>query len=115
MKHITAYIQPHKLASVVHALRSVDGLTGMSAHEVKGFGLAWRETARYEHAGEEDLEVLRSQVKIDVVCRDEQMEMAMETIRAAAHTGLAGDGKIYVAGMEDALRIATGERGEAAV
>jgi nitrogen regulatory protein PII len=29
--------------------------------------------------------------------------------------GLAGDGKIYVSEVEDAIRIATGDRGEGAV
>ncbi|MGB5835283.1 MAG: P-II family nitrogen regulator [Thiohalocapsa sp.] len=33
----------------------------------------------------------------------------------AAHTGLRGDGKVYVIPVEDAVRISTGERGEAAL
>ena len=47
---------------------------------------------------------------------DELVDEIVETIRQAAHTGLRGDGKIYVLSrVEDAVRISTGERGETAV
>jgi len=36
-------------------------------------------------------------------------------IETTAHTGLPGDGKIYVLNIETAVRITTGERGETAV
>ena len=42
-------------------------------------------------------------------------EQVVEAIRHAAHTGRKGDGKIYVVPMERAVRIRTGEEGEAAV
>ncbi|MCH7638873.1 MAG: P-II family nitrogen regulator [Bacteroidetes bacterium] len=42
------------------------------------------------------------------------MDGIFETIRREAHTDLRGEGKIYVLPVEDAGRISTGERGEAA-
>ncbi|HFE63905.1 MAG TPA: P-II family nitrogen regulator, partial [Caldithrix sp.] len=38
MKEIKAYIKPHKLSKVTLALHGVEGLSGMSVVEVKGFG-----------------------------------------------------------------------------
>ena len=54
-------------------------------------------------------------VKIEIVCRDELVEEVIAHIAQAAHTGLRGDGKIYVTPVESAVRISTGERGEEAV
>jgi len=46
---------------------------------------------------------------------DEQVEKAVATISKAAHTGKIGDGKIFVLGLTDVIRIRTGERGSAAI
>ena len=43
------------------------------------------------------------------------MEAVVTAIEHAAHTGLRGDGKIYVLPVDDAVRISTGERGKAAI
>ena len=54
-------------------------------------------------------------VKLEIVCRDELVEEVVAIIEKTAHTGLRGDGKIYVTPVETAVRISTGERGEKAV
>jgi nitrogen regulatory protein PII len=113
MKLITAYIKPHKLSGVTRALHRVEGLTGMSAADVRGFGRGRAKNA--PHTITEDLVDYVPHVRLEAVCRDEIVEEVVETIRREAHTGLRGDGKIYVAPVEDAVRISTGERGEAAV
>ncbi len=38
MKEIKAYIKPHKLSNVIEELHCLDGLTGLSVMDVKGFG-----------------------------------------------------------------------------
>jgi nitrogen regulatory protein PII len=113
MKTITAYVKRERFDAVVHALRNVEGLTGMSAVHVHGFGRSRRAGER--HAVEEDLELLAAHVKVEIVCRDELVEQVGATILAHARTGLRGDGKIYVSRVEQAIRIATGECGEDAV
>ena len=114
MKEIKAYIKPHKLSDVTLALHHVEGLTGMSVSDVKGFGRGRAKDS--PHSVREDLVDYIPHVKIEIVCHDELVEEVVETIRQAAHTGLRGDGKIYVLSrVEDAVRISTGERGEAAV
>jgi len=43
------------------------------------------------------------------------VDAVVNAIEKAAHTGLKSDGKIYVASIEQAVRISTGERGTGAV
>ena len=112
MKHVIAFIKPHKLSDVTLALHRVEGLAGMSAADVRGFG---RGRARdMPDTFSEGAADFVPRVRIEVVCPGEIVEEAIETIRREVHTGLGGDGKIYVALVEDTVRISTGERGEAA-
>lgn len=113
MKKISAYIKPHRLSAVTLALHQVAGLSGMSVSNMRGFGRGRAKEA--PHRIREDLVDFIASVKIEIVCHDDLVEEVVETIRREAHTGLRGDGKIYVAPIEDAVRISTGERGEAAV
>jgi nitrogen regulatory protein PII len=39
-------------------------------------------------------------VKIEILCRDELVEEVVSAIGESAHTGLRGDGKIYVTPVE---------------
>ena len=113
MKEVKAFIKPHKLTVVTQALHNIEGLTGMSVNDVKGFG-------RGRGEGEKDRIILDMiayvpHVKIEIVCHDELVEEVVSTIEKAAHTGLRGDGKIYVSNVEEAVRISTGERGDEAI
>jgi nitrogen regulatory protein P-II 1 len=49
------------------------------------------------------------------VVADENLQAAIEAIRAAAQTGRIGDGKIFVSQIEEAIRIRTGETGADAI
>ena len=111
MKHIIAYIKPHKLDTVTEALRKIDKLSGMTVLEVRGFGRG----RKREATPAEQLSDFVKHYKIEVFCKDELLEEIVDTIEKKAHTGLRGDGKIYICGTQEAVRISTGERGEAAV
>lgn len=113
MKEVKAYVKPDKLSDVTLALHEVEGLTGMSIIDVRGFG---RQRPEGEHHRlEDELVDYVPHVKIEIMCRDELVEQIVSTIEKAAHTGLRGDGKIYVSDIEAAVRIGTAERGEDAV
>ncbi len=113
MKHIIAYIKPHKLNNVTMALHEIDGLSGMTILEVRGCG---RGTCGDEpHSIEEDLYDFVKHIKLEVFCLDKLVEDVVAAIQTQAHTGLKGDGKIYITDAFDAVRISSGERGEAAV
>ena len=113
MKHIIAFIKHHKLSKVTLALRKIEELTGMSISDVKGCG---RGKSKYQtHNSIDDLIDFIPHTRIDIFCRKAAVKNIIETIRENAHTGLRGDGKIYVCSLENAVRISTGESGEKAV
>ena len=113
MKEIKAYIREDRLRRVVHALHEIEDLTGMSSVDGHGFGRSLKAGER--HGMKDDLELLTPHAKVEVVCPDDLAAEVIATIEQHAYTGLRGDGKIYVTAVEDAVRIATGERGETAV
>ena len=113
MKEIKAYIKPHRLSQVTLALQKIAGLTGMSVTNVRGFGRTRAKDSTYRIT--EDAIDYVPHVRIEIVCGDELVEQIVSAIERAAHTGLRGDGKIYVSEVETAVRISTGERGESAV
>ncbi len=112
MKKIEAIIKPFKLDEVRETLSDI-GVTGLTVTEVKGFGRQKGHTELYR--GAEYVVDFLPKVKIEIVVGDEVVEMAIESIIKAAHTGKIGDGKIFVMPVEQVVRIRTGETGEAAL
>ena len=112
MKKIDAVIKPFKLDEVREALSEI-GANGLTVTEVKGFGRQKGHTELYR--GAEYVVDFLPKIKIELVVTDEMVEAAMEAIIKAAHTGKIGDGKIFVSGIEQVVRIRTGETGESAV
>ena len=112
MKKIEAVIKPFKLDEVREALSEI-GANGLTVTEVIGFGRQKGHTELYR--GAEYVVDFLPKIKIELVVTDEMVEAAMEAIIKAAHTGKIGDGKIFVSGIEQVVRIRTGETGESAV
>jgi nitrogen regulatory protein P-II 1 len=112
MKKIEAIIKPFKLDEVKDALNQI-GLKGITVLEAKGFGRQKGHTELYR--GAEYVVDFLPKVKIELIIEDEMVEKAIEAIRSSAQTGRIGDGKIFVSRIDDAIRIRTGERGDAAV
>jgi nitrogen regulatory protein P-II 2 len=106
MKLLVAIIKPSKLEDVRMALGHI-GVQGMTASEVKGFGRQRGHTEIYR--GAEYTVVFTPKVKIEVVVPDELEDAAVKAIREAANTQHIGDGKVFVADVERAVRIRTGE------
>jgi nitrogen regulatory protein P-II 1 len=112
MKKIEAIIKPFKLDEVKEALQEA-GIQGITVLEAKGFGRQKGHTELYR--GAEYVVDFLPKVKIEVVVSDDNLNKAVEAIRAAAQTGRIGDGKIFVSHIEEAIRIRTGETGADAV
>lgn len=108
MKQITAIIKPFKLDEVRESLADV-GVTGLTVTEVKGFGRQKGHTELYR--GAEYVVDFLPKIKIEVVVADGQVDQVLDTIVKAAKTGKIGDGKIFVADVEQVIRIRTGETG----
>jgi len=112
VKKIEAIIKPFKLDEVKAALADV-GVKGMTLSEVKGFGRTGGKREVYR--GSAYVVDFVPKVKLEIVVPDELTNDVVEAIMKAAQTGRIGDGKIFVMPIEEAIRIRTGERGEAAV
>ncbi len=112
MKKIEAIIKPFKLEEVKDALHDV-GAEGMTVSEVKGFGRQKGHTEIYR--GSEYTVDFLPKIKIELVLADSKVQEAVAAIIKAAKTGKIGDGKIFISGVEEAVRIRTEEKGENAV
>src|SRR5579884_3432014 len=112
MKKVEAVIKPFKLEEVKKALSDI-GIYGMTITEVKGFGRQKGHKEQYRGA-EYTIEFV-PKIKIEIALSDEEEEKVVATIMAAAKTGSIGDGKIFVTPLSEAVRIRTGESGEAAL
>ena len=107
MKLIVAWIQPHALTRVEHALLHLPKFPGMSVSEVRGFGQGKREQT---HTAMDQLTEFTGKIRLEIAALDEEAGAIVEAIATAAHSGRRGDGKILVLPVESAVRIRTGDR-----
>ncbi|MHA3913953.1 P-II family nitrogen regulator [Halovulum sp. GXIMD14793] len=112
MKLVIAAIKPFKLKEVREALTAI-GVQGLMATDVKGYG---RQTGHTEiYRGAEYVVNFVPKVRLKMVVPDSLAPQAVEAISESAKTGKIGDGKVFVLPVEEALRVHTGETGEAAL
>jgi nitrogen regulatory protein P-II 2 len=112
MKLIMAIIKPHKLEELRDALTRL-GVHGLTVTEAKGYGRQRGHTEIYR--GAEYTVNFVPKVRIEVAVSDNQVDQVAEAIVAAAKTGQIGDGKVFVFGLDHAIRIRTGEVGDDAL
>ena len=112
MKKIEAVVKPFKLDEVREALTAV-GIQGLTVTEVKGYGRQKGHTEIYR--GAEYAVSFLPKIKIEVAVNSDQVDKTIEAITGAAKTGQIGDGKIFVIGLDHAVRIRTGEADAAAL
>jgi nitrogen regulatory protein P-II 2 len=112
MKLITAIVKPDIADDLVLAVTEA-GAYGLTATEVIGFG------QQFGHSGAlnstEYSAVLLPKIRVDIAVKDEDAEQVVEAITKCANTGAIGDGKIWVSTLDNALRVRTGERDDAAL
>jgi len=113
MKEIKAIIQPFMLSKVVEALNEIPGFPGITVTKVLGFAMEKGKGATHKIV--EDLIDYVPKVKLEIIVNDEMLDTVVNTIKEKAHTGNRGDGKIFIYDVREAIRIMTGETGEAAV
>jgi nitrogen regulatory protein P-II 1 len=108
MKEIKAIIQPHMLTKVIDSLKAMKHLPGITVSEVRGFGHIPPESAKNKIV-EEFIEYARK-TKIEIIVPDELAEQVVDAIARNAHTGLPGDGLIFVSPVDEVIKIRTGDR-----
>ena len=99
MKLVTAIIRPEKLDEVRGSLESY-GVQGLTVSQASGYGRQRGHTEVYRGA----------EYTVDLL-----QKVRVEVLVATANTGRAGDGKVWLIDVEEAVRVRTGERGEAAI
>jgi nitrogen regulatory protein P-II 1 len=112
VKKLEAIIKPFKLDEVKLALAEI-GVSGLTVIEVKGYG---RQKGHNEvYRGAEYVVDFLPKVKLEIVVPDALVAKAVEVVERTAKTGRIGDGKLFVSGVDDAIRVRTGERGDEAL
>ena len=109
MKEIKAVIQPFMLDKVLDALHQVEGLPGCIVSQISSYPRTLKKSEN-ERAFEPSV-----RAKLEIVVDEPLVEKVVQIIQKNAHTGNKGDGKIFVLECKDAVRIRTGDRGEAAL
>jgi len=112
MKRIEAFIRVAKLEDVKQALEDA-GIYGISCEQIRGYGRQFGRTDKYR--GSTYAVNLIPKMKVEVVVKDVDLEDAVNAIVSVTQSGEIGDGKIFVSDVIEAVRIRTGERGDAAL
>ncbi len=112
MKLITAIIKPFKLDEVRQAVADI-GIQGVTVTEVQGYGSDPGHAEIYR--GSEYSVDFLPKAKIELAVDDSIAEQVLEAVCNVARTGKAGDGKVWVLELEQALRVRTGETGPDAI
>jgi len=107
MKQINAIIQPHMLIKVEHALHALPHFPGFTLLRAQGHS---RITASGEvhYPIEWDMDE-HDKIMLLILSSDELAAQIVEVIRNNAHTGLPGDGLIWVCDVSQVMRIRTDE------
>ncbi|MGA2766362.1 MAG: P-II family nitrogen regulator [Spirochaetia bacterium] len=112
MKRIEAIIRPAKVNEVYKALEEV-GHPGLMISEIEGHGV--EKGIEQQVRGKMYKVDLITKARIELVVEDEEVERIVSAIQKAAFTGKIGDGKIFVHPVDNAVRLGTAERGDAAI
>ena len=112
LKLVTAVVKPHQWEEVKDALKGA-GVAGVTVTEVKGFGRQGGKTETFR--GSEYKVELLPKLKVEVIVDEGAVPAVLDAIKAGGHTGKIGDGKIWVLGVDELIRIRTGEMGVEAV
>jgi len=113
MNKIEAIVRPERLEAVKEALAEA-GFVGLNIVNVVGRGVQ-KGIVHTGRGGEEYRVDMLPKAKIELVVSDANTEKAVATIVEASRTGSIGDGKIFISPVSDAIRVRTGERGDAAI
>lgn len=107
MKEVKAYVRVFMIGNVIQALRH-EGYHRVTVIDVSAVtDPLWKE----ERQLDPDLGLHTRMAKLELICKDDQVETVLSVVRAAAHTGNRGDGVIFVSTVEECMQIRTGNKG----
>lgn len=107
---VKAIIRPERMDDVVHGLHEIPDLPGVTLSLVRGLGRrVWTQPDGEREYGETDM------VKLEIVVTDALLPLVVDAVERGAHTGRAGDGKVFISEVTDCLNIRSGHRGAEAL
>ena len=112
MKLVIGIVRPEKANEVLEALYRAE-VRGFSMSRVQGHGGELDHVETYR--GMTVRVGLAEKVRFEIAVSDEFVEPTIEALCDGGRTGEVGDGKIFVVGLEQVVRIRTGETDNAAV
>ncbi|MBW7571621.1 P-II family nitrogen regulator [Caproiciproducens faecalis] len=112
MKKVELIIRPEKLEDVKEIFNELQ-IYGMTVAMVSGCG--HQKGRKKVYRGTEFSINLLPKLKIETVVHDEVVDQLISKVTQKIKTGEVGDGKIFVYGVEQAVRIRTSESGENAI
>ena len=108
MSKIVVLCKQDKFEALKNAMSEI-GITGMTVTNVLGCGMQKGSTEFYRGVPVETH--LLPKVKVEIVVCKVPVETVIETAKSVLYTGKIGDGKIFVYGVEDVIKVRTGESG----
>lgn len=108
MRLIKAFVRPTRLDNVVRALRAA-GAPGVTVSRGHGIGYGYEPFDFTLSPGE--VSQAPEVAKVEVVCREEQVDELVAAALEEACTDCAGDGILFVSPVERAVRISSRETG----
>ena len=115
MKELKVHIRRDEINDVVERLRAA-GAPGVSVIEIHPVGYGY-EASRFAPHGARLVDRYRylAIVKLEIICRDDQVDALVDVVRSSCCTGNPGDGMVFVSDVADAVRIRDGARGDLAL
>jgi len=112
MKLVIAIVRPEKANDVLEALYRAE-IRGVSMRRVQGHGGELERVETYR--GTTVKMGLAEKVRFEIAVSEEFVQTTVDALCEGARTGEVGDGKVFVVGLEQAVRIRTGETDQGAV
>jgi len=109
MKKVTAIIRIDFAGEVIRAIE-LAGCRCIAVVDVCGLGDLFdpeKEYISFEYEGR-----YSKMSRIEVLCKNDDVEALMEAIKKHGHTNHTGDGVVYVSPVDRAAKIRSGEEGE---
>ena len=112
MKRIDAVIRREQFGKVKEALNAAM-IPGMMVFTFRGHGKQGGLTETYR--GRKFKVDLLPKVLLTIFANDSDVKKIVDTVVKTAKTGEIGDGKVFIAPVENVVRIRTGEEGSGAI
>jgi nitrogen regulatory protein P-II 1 len=114
MKRIEAIIASEKINAVNEALKKA-GISGATILDAKGRGKGDKPRVMGGRGTSAHTAEFSSRANVITVVDDGEVDKAIKAIVDAASTGSAGDGKIFISAVGEALDIGTKKRSQTSV